>query len=388
MFKKIAILLVAALWTLGIQPVSSAAQPPTRSRTSATRTSRGRALIVRNASARRVRRHRRRVTRWSPWHVGSFGNPADGDDPSGEDPVVREVALQALGRWNGSVVVVDPNSGRVLSIVNQKLALSGAFTPCSTFKPVVALAALKEGIISPETKLRVFGRNRMNVTDALAHSNNMFFAKLGEMLGFHRVSEYAHEFGLGERAGLNIADESAGRFPPEPPKVGGVGLLTSFGQDIEITSLQLASIVSAIANGGTLYYLQYPRTSEEVARFEPRVRRQLDDLEDYFPDVKQGMAAAVMYGTARSAFDPDEQILGKTGTCSEDGARLGWFASYSSSSDSEHKYVVVVLLRGGRMMFGPHAAEIAGKVFHDLHDLQKTLAQRSVPRDATGSLQQ
>src|SRR5207244_10803567 len=114
---------------------------------------------------------------------------------------------------------------------------------------------------------------------------------------------------LGDSAGLNIADGSAGRFPPEAPKVGCVGLLTSFSQDIEITSLQLASIVSAIANGGTLYYLQYPRTPEEAARFEPRVRRQLDDLENYFPDVKQGMATAVMYGTAPSALDPDEHII-------------------------------------------------------------------------------
>ena len=106
-----------------------------------------------------------------------------GDSPLGEDPVVRAAALEALGNWNGSVVVVDPNTGRILSIVNQKLALSGAFTPCSTFKPVVALAALKEGIVSPETKLRVWGRGcpRLNLTDALAHSNNMYFAKLGEI---------------------------------------------------------------------------------------------------------------------------------------------------------------------------------------------------------------
>ena len=60
------------------------------------------------------------------------------------------------------MVVVDPNTGRVLSIVNQKLALSSGFTPCSTFKPVVALAALKEGgIITPTTKLNVGDRQRM-----------------------------------------------------------------------------------------------------------------------------------------------------------------------------------------------------------------------------------
>ncbi|HLW79201.1 MAG TPA: penicillin-binding transpeptidase domain-containing protein [Terriglobia bacterium] len=326
---------------------------------------------MRSTAAVRRAHRRRRVARYSPWHLSSFGDPVAGDDPAGDDPVIRQAAIQALGNWNGSVVVVDPNTGRILTVVNQKLALSGAFTPCSTFKPVVALAALKEGIISPKTELRVFSRARMNLTEALAHSNNVFFGKLGSMLGFQRVSEYAHEFGLGERAGWDIPDESAGSFPSAPPKEGGVSLLTWLGQDIEMTPLQLAAIVSSIANGGTLYYLQYPRTADELAHFEPKVRRRLVGFDDYFADVKAGMAAAVSYGTARSAYDPEDQIFGKTGTCSEDGARLGWFASYSN--EAQPKYAVVVLLRGGRMMFGPHAAEIAGKVYRDLHEKEKTL---------------
>jgi cell division protein FtsI/penicillin-binding protein 2 len=288
----------------------------------------------------------------------------------GEDQFVRAAAIEALGNFNGSVVVVDPNSGRVLSIINQKLALSGAFTPCSTFKPVVAAAALREGIISRDTKLQAegrfryyYGRTRINVTEALAHSSNEFFAKLGEMLGFDRVNRYAREFGLGERAGLNVIGESPGVFPAAPPPEG-VGMLTSFGRGIEWTPLQLAAVISAIANGGTLYYLQYPRTSGDLASFVPVVRRHLDDLDGYLPELKEGLAGTVLYGTGRSAYTPDEQIFGKTGTCSEDGARLGWFASYSS--EERPKYVVVVLLRGGRMMFGPHAAEIAGRVYRSL----------------------
>jgi penicillin-binding protein 2 len=310
--------------------------------------------------------------------VNSFYASSTGDNATGEDPVIRAAALEALGNWNGSVVVVDPNTGRILTIVNQKLALSGAFTPCSTFKPVVALAALKEGIITSNTKLRVFGRGgpRANLTEALAHSNNMYFAKLGEMLGFPRVREYAHEFGLGERAGWNLLGESPGLFPAAPPKEGGVGLLTSFGQDIEITPLQLAAVVSTIANGGTLYYLQYPRTPEDVAQFEPMVRRRLEGFNSFMPEVKQGMAAAVVYGTARPAYDPEDPIFGKTGTCSEDGARLGWFASYGGETQLQAKYVVVVLLRGGKMMFGPHAAEIAGKLYRGLHGHEKLVLQQ------------
>ncbi|MGO9271354.1 MAG: penicillin-binding transpeptidase domain-containing protein [Terriglobia bacterium] len=321
-----------------------------------------------------ARARRSRARAYDPWRVSSFGNPTERDNPAGEDPAVRAVAVRALGNWNGAVVVVNPNNGRILSVVNQPLALSGAFTPCSTIKPVVAAGALKEGIITSETKLRVFGPHggRITLRDALAHSNNMFFAKLGEMLGFKRVEEYAQEFGLGEKAGWDIPGESPGVFPSAPPKEGGVGLMTSFGSTIQITPLQQAAIASAIANGGTLYWLQYPRTPEEVESLEPRIRRRLDNLSDVLPGLKEGMAAAVLYGTARSAYNPLEAVYGKTGTCSQDGAHLGWFESYAA--DPESKYAVVVLLRGGRMMFGPHAAEIAGNIYRDLLDHDKMAA--------------
>lgn len=294
---------------------------------------------------------------------------------------MRAAALEALGRWNGSVVVVDPTSGRILSIVNQKLALESAFTPCSTFKPVVAVGALKEGLITPDTRLRVGRRTRMDLTEALAHSNNPFFSKLGQMLGFEKVEHYAQEFGLGEKAGWNIAGESPGKFPARPPKEGGVGLLTSYGQDIEVTPLQMAAILSAFANGGTLYYLQYPRGPETMEQYQPKVRRHLEGLNEFFPYVKQGLAAAVLYGTARLAYSPEEQIFGKTGTCSEDGARLGWFASYANGQ--QPKYVVVILLRGGRQMYGPHAAEIAGKIYRDLRQREQEALGDGDPIAAT-----
>ncbi len=283
--------------------------------------------------------------------------------------------MEALGKWNGSVVVADPMNGRILSIVNQKLALGSAFTPCSTFKPIVALAALNEGLITTQTKLHVGGRSRLNLTDALARSNNPFFAKLGQMLGFRQVERYAHEFGLAEKAGLNIPGEVPGRFPSAPPKHGGVGLLSAYGQDIEVTPLQMAAVTSAIANGGVLYWLQYARTAEEIAQFEPRIRRRLDDVMEYLPQLKAGLAAAVMYGTARLAYDPTEQIFGKTGTCSDHNARLGWFVSYTS--EQQPKYVVVVLLRGGLPMYGPHAAEIAGRFYRGLYQKAQSATRAS-----------
>lgn len=373
LFEKIAILAVAVFWLWGI-PIpygySAASSLIANSKSSVQSPSR-RHLRAEPGKLTRARAHRR-ARRRSPWRISSFGEPAALDNPAGEDPAVREAAVGALGQWNGSVVVVDPNTGRILSIVNQRLALSSAFTPCSTFKPIVALAALKEGIITPETKLRGGRRMRLNLTEALARSNNIFFTKLGQMLGFRRVADYAHEFGLGQRAGWNIPGEAPGRFPQAAPKEGGVGMVASYGQEIEVTPLQMAAVISAIANGGTLHYLQYPRSPEELAQFEPKVRRRLDDFAGYFPELKEGLAAAVVYGTARLAYDPEEDIYGKTGTCSEDGARLGWFISFARAQ--QPKYVVVVLLRGGRLMYGPHAAEIAGHVYRDLHQREKSPA--------------
>jgi penicillin-binding protein 2 len=378
--KKIAILAVAAFWLFGANllpdsspPSGQTRKPSTTPSKSALRAPARSTAVSKSAKAKRTGTRRRR--RRSPWRISSFGDPTAGDNPAGEDHAVREAAIEALGNWNGSVVVVDPNTGRILSIVNQQMALGSAFTPCSTFKPVVALAALKEGLITPETEIRVGRRTRMNVTDALALSNNSFFSKLGRQLGFRRLAEYARAFGLGEKAGLHIPGESPGHFPTAPPKDGSVGYMSSYGKNIEVTALQMAAVISAIANGGTLYHLQYPRTPEEVAVFEPKVRQRLDDLAEHFPQVKEGLAAAVVYGTARSAYNPEEQIYGKTGTCSEDGARLGWFVSYAN--EEQPKYVVVVLLRGGRLMYGPHAAEIAGRLYRSLRQREALATQAS-----------
>jgi len=296
-----------------------------------------------------------------PWTSPTFADSTDGDNIDGEDLDIRRAAVESLGQYNGSVVVVDPSNGRVLTMVNQKVALSTGFQPCSTVKVSVALAALSEKVIQPATKYRLGGL-RMDLTYALAHSNNYYFATLGEKLGFERVAYYARLFGYGEKAGLNIAGEQPGHYPMAAPKNGGVGMLTSFGEEIQQTPLQLAALMSAIANGGTLNYLQYPRNQAEVQSYVPRVKRRLD-IASVIPMVKPGMRGAVEFGTAHRARE-DGAIAGKTGTCSENHTHLGWFGSFNDVGD--RKLVVVVLLTGGRPAIGPLAAGIAGDVYRRL----------------------
>jgi penicillin-binding protein 2 len=307
--------------------------------------------------------------------VTSFADPAKDDISAYDDPVVRQAAVDALGRNNGSVVAIDPSSGRILSIVNQKLAFSAGFIPCSTIKPVIAVAALQEGVVTRDTMIRVAPRKYFNLTEALAHSNNEFFEELGRRMGFETVSHYGRLLGLGELAGYQIPEEHPGGFPSEPPANGGVARMSSFGEGIQMTPLQLGALASSIANGGTLYYLQYPRTSEERLNFAPRVKRNLN-IEALLPEVRDGMLAAVLYGTGRLSYiSDDEQALGKTGTCSEDGSRLGWFVSYA---DQAHpKIVLVVLVRGhSSAIKGAMAAGVAGRIYRKLND-ENYFAQRN-----------
>jgi penicillin-binding protein 2 len=337
----------------------------------------------RSASATQVSLSTRRHRYHERFHMSSFAEDiAAGDITTGEDPVVRQAAVDALGNMNGTVVAIEPTSGRVLAMVNQKLALSSGAQPCSTIKLSVALAALSEGLVSKETEVALGGRSRMNLTTAIAHSNNAYFEAVGRKLGFEKVAYYAHQYGLGELAGYDIPGEQMGSYPEEaiPAKLGGVGKMCSYGEGVSMTPLQLGAMVSAIANGGTLYYLQHPTTPDEVAGFQPRVKRQLD-IAPVIPELSDGMAGAVQYGTARSLrlnFN-EEEILGKTGTCSHAGTRFGWFASYANTSVG--RVVVVVFLQGGRPTFGPKAAEISGRIYRNLYDHNFFIAGPGLPSD-------
>ena len=295
-----------------------------------------------------------------------FVDPTIGDSVDGEDLMARRAAVQALGSQNGAVIVADPNTGRILSVVNQKLAYQGAYEPCSTIKIVAALAGLSEGIINQDSSLRVTKHHSIDLTEAIARSNNAYFASVGEKLGYGKIVQYGQMFGLGEKAGLNIDAEQPGQIAEAAPS-DGLGMMTSFGEGFWMTPMELTAIVSSVANGGTLYYLQHPTSQAEIDQFVPQVKRQLD-LSPWLTDIKPGMMGAVEYGTARRAgYSATEPIFGKTGTCTDNRSftHLGWFGSYNEIAG--RKLVVVVLLTStAHSVSGPIASGVAGAVYKNL----------------------
>lgn len=322
-------------------------------------------------AVRRTRMSARYGERFTASSFADIDNLTLGDITDGEDPIVRASLIEALGNMNGTALAIDPNSGRILAMVNQKLALSPGAEPCSTIKLSVALAALDEGIVKPDTPVNLGGGYKVDMTYALARSINPYFEVLGRTLGFERVKHYANMFGLGELAGYHIQGEQLGKYPDHelPAAEGGVGRMCSFGESVSMTPLQLGALVAAIANGGTLYYLQHPQTPDEIAGFEPKVKRILN-IAPIIPDIVPGMAGAVnaSFGTARSLRTNFKEfpVMGKTGTCSNNGTRYGWFGSFANTPTG--RIVTVFFLEGGRPTFGPKAAELTGQFYRALWD--------------------
>src|SRR6185312_4474643 len=164
----------------------------------------------------------------------------------GDDLTIRRAAVAALGGFAGSVVVADPSNGRVLTMVNQKLALKTGFIPCSTIKLVTSLAALTENVVDKNTLVYTSRYVSYNMTQALARSNNRYFSILGKRLGFERVRRYAEMLGLGEKAGLDILGEEPGALTEDEHIAGGVGVMTAYGTGVSMTPLELAALLSAI----------------------------------------------------------------------------------------------------------------------------------------------
>src|SRR5437773_12297281 len=284
------------------------------------------------------------------------------DNTVGEDLEVRNAAIAALGHHAGTVVVMDPKTGRIYTVVNQDWALRRGFKPCSTIKLVTGVAGLCEKVIQPIETVSDGGNYRIDLTDALAYSNNSYFQHVGGQVGFDKMVTYARELGLGEKTGINYVNESPGRVPLF--KSGyAVNHMSSHGDDFEVTAIQLAALVSAMSNGGKLLVPHLPRNTDENTQFKTVLRRRNNIDCEAWKRMVPGMIGAVNYGSGKKAYRPEQTVAGKTGTCIGQGAWLGLFTSYAPVV---HPRLAVVVITRGTDAHGHLPAAVAGNIYRAL----------------------
>ncbi len=280
------------------------------------------------------------------------------DDTTGEDLRIRQAAVNALGNRAGTVVVMEAQTGKIVTIVNQEWAIKKSFKPCSTIKLVTAAGGKNEELIDNDGMLTK-QNFRMNLDDALAYSNNAYFQKVGRNLGNEKMISYSRALGLGEKTGINADGETAGKLPygNNNPRI------YSHGDDFEVTPLQLAVAVTALANGGKLVVPQIQKNRNEKTKFNGFYKREVNLPKNTLQQVIPGMIGAAEYGTARRAGIGDLNAGGKTGSCIFNGSWIGLFASVAPVENPQ--YAVVVITRG-QSERGKYAAQIAGKIYEAL----------------------
>ena len=280
------------------------------------------------------------------------------DNTDGEDLQVRAAAVNALGNKAGTVVVMEAQTGKVLTIVNQGWAIKNSFKPCSTIKLVTGVAGIDQHVINQDGGIGD-STGGVLLDGAIAHSNNGYFQRVGSNLGGFKMVQYAHQLGLGEQTGINVDGETPGRVPN-----GNNNLrIYSHGDDFEVTPLQLAVLTSAIANGGKKVVPQVMRGRVDLARFTPQFRNTVAVPSQELDEMLPGMIGTAEYGTAHRGVDATLGIAGKTGSCIYKGTWIGLFTSVAPVENP--KYSVVVITRGSGER-GKYAAAIAGRVYQQL----------------------
>ncbi|MEJ7624965.1 MAG: penicillin-binding transpeptidase domain-containing protein [Pyrinomonadaceae bacterium] len=281
------------------------------------------------------------------------------DKTEGEDLPIRQAAINALGNHAGSVVVMEAQTGKVLTIVNQNWAVRSSIRPCSTIKLVTGAAGLNEGVISKENGSVRNVSTRRDLDAALAYSDNPYFQRAGVQMGNQKLVEYGRQLGLGEPTGVNLEGETPGRLPVSNsnPRI------YSHGDDTEVSTIQLAVMAAAITNGGNRVLPRIPRNAEDKAKFQTFYKAKVTVPQQSVRRVIPGMMGAAEYGTARRNMDQNLGVAGKTGSCIDKGSWVGLFTSVAPIE--QPKYAVAVITRGASER-GRHAAAIAASVYRAL----------------------
>ena len=362
------------------------------------------------------------------------------------DLELQETVSKAFSGKNGAVVVMDPNTGGILAMTSlpswdpymyqrgmsqeeframnldplhpfMDKTTSGEFAPGSTYKALVALAGLQEGVITPNRSFncngsftlgsQVFGcwkktgHGTVDLHRALMQSCDVFFYHIGIELGVDRIAKYARDFGLGSKLGLDINTERPGLVPTQEWKMSthkevwaaGETPSIAIGQGYNLmTPLQLAGLYSAIATRGKLwkpYIVKRISTPAGVTIDEraPTLLRTIDSVSlANFERVREGLEAVVMddEGTGKNARVPGIRVAGKTGSVqvvnlkknkNQSDVSILWkeHALFASFAPVEKPEIVVVIIsehddKGGG---GASAAPVAGQILNSYFGLKK-----------------
>src|SRR6267142_1471848 len=284
-----------------------------------------------------------RSTRHSPFSA-SLAESASEDNL---DQRLAQAATAALGDRRGTIIVMDPQTGRVRAVVNSEIAFEENLPPGSTIKPFTALAALRSGLIDEDSQTlcrekyshegfqTVCSHPRdlapLNPTEAIAYSCNYYFGKVGERLNEANFVSTLSEFGFGKSSGINVAREGQGKLPRN-----GWHSQNAIGEsdDLLATPIQLIDAYSALVNGGHLFA---PRVAS-ARGYVPELRASIAIKDEHRSLIIKGMRGAVRYGTAETAslYSLPAYIFGKTGTATQiNGFRSqGWFVGFASPLDN------------------------------------------------------
>ena len=319
---------------------------------------------------------------FSPWNVPTFADSTEGDSVDGEDLMVRRAAVEALGPYNGTIVVADPKTGRILTIVNQKLAYQSGLRALFNHQDCRGAGGTQRR--NPEQQLH------FRLTSAPFHGSDggarafqqRILCQRRSQAGIRQDRSLCAAVRSGRKAGLNIEGEQPGSIASEPP-ADGLGMMTSFGEGIYMTPLELAAhclrgrerrnalLSSASALAGRNRSVR--SAGEAAARY-----RAVASRHQAGHDGRGGVRHR-----RRAGFNATEPIFGKTGTCTDNRSptHLGWFGSYNEigrtqtgGGGSAHRWQT-----GKR----PVASGVAGAVYKNLSQrelLRARLADRRAHR--------
>lgn len=331
---------------------------------------------------------------------------------------LQEFAESLFTDKRGALVAIDPTDGGILAFVSKPdfpLAhLSGITTkevwrdlntnpdrplfnratltrypPGSTFKMILAIAALEKGIISPNTHMQCTGafafgnkvfkdlhvHGSVNVVDAIQVSCNVFFYKLILQVGLDTWAEYAAMFGFGQQTGLDISEESPGLLPTTEfmnrrygERGWTRGFLVSLGigqGELGVTPIQMACYAMLLANKGKFYQPHtvaklVDRIHDTAKVLSPTLRREIRLSEETWSYVREGMRRVVQEpgGTAASARVRGVESAGKTGTAQNpQGDDHAWYVGFAPF---DHPRIAIAVLVENAGFGGRFAAPIAG----------------------------